>query len=81
MLDDIAMWNGSGAQVLVGSEPEQVETLMVTTDSWRGDRSDGGRRFTAADDAPEAPATVMLTHVYWQRTFGVGPAAHDGRVG
>jgi predicted permease len=76
VLDDVAMWNESGAQVLVGSEPEQVETLMVTDGflPLLGVDATVGRRFTAADDAPDAPATAMLTHAYWQRTFGGDPA-------
>ena len=29
-----------------------------------------GRRFTAADDTPGSPLTVMLSYGYWQRRFG-----------
>src|SRR6185503_15445924 len=28
------------------------------------------RWFSTADDSPGAPATVMLSHGYWQRRFG-----------
>lgn len=71
VLEDIAMWDDNGAQVLVGDEPEQVETLMVTDGFLPLLRVSAavGRRFTAADDAPGAPQTVMLSHAYWQRTF------------
>ena len=32
-----------------------------------------GRWFSAADDTPGAPDTVMLGHGYWQRRFGGDP--------
>lgn len=75
VLEDVAMWDDNGAQVLVGSEPEQVETMMVTDGFLPLLRVDAavGRRFTAEDDAPGAPRTVMLTHAYWQRAFGGDP--------
>jgi predicted permease len=34
-----------------------------------------GRVFSTEDDAPGAPATVVLTHAYWQRAFGGDPSA------
>lgn len=77
VLEDIAMWDDNGAQVLVGNEPEMVETLMVTDGFLPLLRVDAaiGRRFTAEDDSPGAPPTVMLTHAWWQRAFGGDPAA------
>jgi predicted permease len=77
LLDDVALWNDSGAQVLVGDQPEQVETLMVTDGflPLLGVDPVVGRRFSAEDDAPGAPPTVMLTHGYWERAFGGDPAA------
>jgi hypothetical protein len=38
-----------------------------------------GRRFTANDDAPGSPETVMLAYGYWQRRFG-GDASAIGRT-
>lgn len=32
-----------------------------------------GRLFTAEDDAPDAPATVMLSDGFWRRRFGADP--------
>ena len=32
-----------------------------------------GRGFSAVDDTPGAPDTVILTHGYWHRTFGGDP--------
>lgn len=77
VLEDVAMWDDNGAQVSGLAEPEQVETLMVTDGflPLLGVEAAMGRRFTAEDDAPGAPATIMLTHAYWQRAFGEDPAA------
>jgi len=38
-----------------------------------------GRAFSAADDSPGTPETIILTHGYWQRRFG-GDSAVLGRV-
>ena len=77
VLEDVALWDDHVAQVLVGIEPEQVATLMVTDGflPLLGVEAAVGRRFTAGDDAPGAPATVMLTHGYWQRAFDSAPDA------
>lgn len=77
LLEDVALWDNDGAQVLVAIEPEQVETLMVTDGflPLLGVEASVGRRFTAFDDAPGAPATVMLTHGYWERAFSGDPGA------
>ena len=37
-----------------------------------------GRGFTPQDDAPGAPATVVISHAYWQRRFD-GDAGVIGR--
>jgi len=75
VLEDVALWDNNGAQVLVGTEPEQVATLMVTGGFLPilGVDAAVGRRFAEADDAPGAPATVMLTYGYWQRAFAADP--------
>jgi predicted permease len=77
LLEDVAMWADADAQVTGLAEPEQVEILMVTDGFLELLRVDAarGRRFTAADDAPGAPPTVMLTHSYWERAFGGDPGA------
>jgi len=74
-LEDVAIWNGGSAQVLVGSEPEQVATLQVTDGFLPilGVEPSLGRGFTAEDDSPGAPEVVILTHDYWQSAFGGDP--------
>ncbi len=77
LLDDVALWAGRGAQVLVGDQPEQVETLMVTEGflSVLGVEPAIGRRFSPDDDAHGAPRTVILSHGFWQRAYGGDPSA------
>lgn len=71
-LEDVAIWDEGSAQVLVGTEPEQVATLRVTDGFLPvlGVEPTIGRGFTAEDDAPGAPEVVILSHRYWQSAFG-----------
>ncbi len=57
------------------AEPEQVDTTGLTASLLPLLRVQPviGRRFTAADDSPGAPQTIMLSHAYWQRRFGADP--------
>ena len=45
----------------------------------RGERRDSGRDFGPADEAPGAPAVVLISHRVWESRFGSDPAA-VGRV-
>ena len=46
--------------------------MQVSADFFRlcGSSALLGRTFTAADDSPGAPKTVVLAHSFWQRRFG-----------
>jgi predicted permease len=74
--EDIGLWDNTAVSVTGTGEPERVEALLVTdgTLSLLRVQPQLGRRFTAEDDPPGAPARVMLTHPYWQRKFGGDPA-------
>lgn len=74
-LEDIGLWASNGAQITGLDQPEQVETLMVTDGFFPtlGVGTAVGRTFSAEDDAFGAAQTVMLSHAYWQRTFGGDP--------
>jgi predicted permease len=63
-------------------EPERVRALGVTHDvlSVLGVTPLLGRSFTRADDAPESPATVMLTYGYWRDKFGGDRSAIDRTI-
>ncbi|HET9753123.1 MAG TPA: ABC transporter permease, partial [Myxococcales bacterium] len=61
---------------LTGSgEPERVAARQVTSDFFDalGVQPQLGRGFTAQDDSPGAPRTVMLGNALWQRRFASDP--------
>ena len=51
---------------------ELIPTLQVSAHFFRLCFSNAvhGRTFTAQDDSPSAPKTVVLAHSFWQRQFG-----------
>jgi predicted permease len=66
----------SGAATVTGqSAPEEVRVLAVSHGllDALGVAPEIGRAFTAMDDSPGAPETVILTNNYWHRTFGGNP--------
>ncbi len=71
------MWNGGSVSVTGLSAPEQVQILNVNEGTLPalGVQPIIGRWFTAQDDSPGSPETVMLSHGYWQRKFGAAPSA------
>jgi predicted permease len=54
------------------AEPERVHALEATYDvlTTLAVSPALGRTFSARDDSPGAPLTVLLTYGYWQRKFG-----------
>src|SRR5690606_36104676 len=72
---DTGMWDDWQVTVTGAGEPERITALMVTVGvlPLLGLPPALGRLFTAADAAPGAPRTAMLTHGYWQRRFGGAP--------
>jgi predicted permease len=72
---------GSQARNLGGAgEPERVDGEWVTADVFGvlGVRPALGRVFGPEDDAPDAPAGIVLSHALWQARFG-GDASVLGR--
>jgi predicted permease len=68
---------GQGTGTVTGrGEPEQVRRLFVTADVLPilGIEPLLGRAFSAQDDAPGSPNTVVLAYGYWQRRFGGDPS-------
>src|SRR5438270_1042944 len=63
------------------AEPEQVPSLQVTGGVLPilGAKLAMGRGFTAQDDAPGGPLTVILSHGYWKDRLG-GDTAVLGRT-
>jgi predicted permease len=78
--ESVALWSGNVATITGVSEPEEVQAVRATHELLPTLRVTPllGRPFTAADDEPASPGTVMLSHAYWQRRFG-GDASVIGR--
>jgi putative ABC transport system permease protein len=76
VFEDIGLWSTDNVSIIRNGTPEQVRALRVTdgTLSLLGARPEVGRLMSREDDVPDAPLCVVLTHGYWQRTFG---AARD----
>jgi predicted permease len=58
------------------AEPERLSTGVVSANYFDvlGVRALHGRTFVAADDAPGAPAVLVLGHKYFERSFGGDPS-------
>ena len=68
--------------ILLGrAEPERVATGVVSANFFDvlGVQPAFGRTFQEADEKPGAPAVLMLSHKYWQRSFGGDPSV-VGRI-
>jgi len=74
-LDGLVEYHNMQFILLGRSEPERVETGVV---SWNffdifGVRPLTGRMFEPNDEKPGAPAVLLLSYEYWQRSFGGDP--------
>ena len=76
----LGVWVTGTANVTGLAEPEQVRTAYVSDGLFQalGTPPEVGRWFSAADQIPRGPETVMLSYGYWQRRFG-GDRAVIGR--
>jgi predicted permease len=73
--EDIGMYDRNSASVTELAEPEDVVAMDVTERvlPLLRIRTHIGRAFTAEDDLPGSPETVILAHGYWKRRFGGDP--------
>lgn len=78
--ENMGVYTGNAVSVTGVGEPEQVHSLLVTYGvlPTLGVKPFLGRGFTAKDDTPKNPETVIITYSYWQRKFG-GDAGVIGR--
>jgi len=69
---DIGAWQNDTDSVTGLAEPEEVRTVHVTDGllPLLGAQPILGRSFSAKDDSPGTPETVILTYPYWQSRFG-----------
>jgi len=81
-LEDIGMWGEDAVTVTGLAEPERVSGLDVTDGVFQALKARPllGRLFSAADDLPGAPETLVLTYGYWKRKLGGSPSAIGRRV-
>jgi len=80
-LDGVVEFHNMWFILLGRAEPERVATGVV---SWNyfdlfGVQPAFGRTFQAADEKPGAPAVLVLSNKYWQRSFGGDPSV-VGRI-
>ena len=73
--EDIGMWDNTQVSITGLEEPEEVDAVRVTDGTFPILRvqAEMGRVFTAEDDSPGTPETVILGHGYWQARFGGDP--------
>ena len=73
--EDVALWDNRTASVTGLERPEQVDVLAVTDGLFPILRVQPalGRAFTAEDDLPGSPETVILGYEYWQTRLGGDP--------
>jgi putative ABC transport system permease protein len=72
VFEEIGLWSTQDVSILRSGEPEQAKALTVTDGmlTLLGARPELGRLILSEDDVAGAPDRVVLTHGYWQRTFG-----------
>ena len=76
LFDGVGLWRSGPASVTGVDRPEQVQALVMTREILPilGVSPIFGREFSARDDSPGGPSTVILTYGYWQRRFGADPS-------
>jgi putative ABC transport system permease protein len=74
-LSDVVEFHNMFFNLLGRAEPERLSTGVVSANYFDvlGVQPRHGRTFVAADDAPGAPAVLVLSHKYWERSFGGDP--------
>jgi putative ABC transport system permease protein len=80
-LDGLVEFHNMWFILLGRTEPERVSTGVVSANFFDvlGVKPLYGRTLQAADDAPGAPAVLLLSHAYWKKAFGGDPTV-VGRV-
>ena len=69
---EFGVWSAGTATVTGLGDPEQIKTVRLTQGVLPalGVRPFLGREFSADDDTPGTPETVILSYSYWMRRFG-----------
>lgn len=79
--DDLGMYAFGRVDITGDGEPDAPRSMVATSGvfSTLGMQPVIGRPFTPADENPDAPPVILLTHGYWQTRFG-GDRAVVGRT-
>src|SRR5438094_803323 len=79
---DVSAYEFNVANLTGESFPEQIPTMHASADLFRlcGANAVQGRTFTAADDLPNAPKTVVLAYAFWRRHFSGDPQVIGRRI-
>jgi len=74
-LDGVVEFHSMWFILLGGAEPQRVSTGVVSANYFDvlGVKPLHGRTFVEADDGRGAEAVLVLSHAYWQRSFGGDP--------
>jgi predicted permease len=75
-LSDVVEFHNMFFNLLGREEPERLSTGVVSANYFDvlGVQPLHGRTFVAADDAPGAPAVLVLSYQYWRRSFDGDPS-------
>jgi predicted permease len=75
-LSDVVEFHQMTFNLLGRAEPERLVTGVVSANYFDvlGVTALAGRTFVPADDEPGAPAVLVLSYKYWERSFGGDPS-------
>ena len=76
VFEEVGLYDGTSLTMTGSGEPLQLRGTQVTSSVFTvlGVSPALGRGFTAEEDLPGAPKTVILSHDLWQERFGGDPA-------
>jgi putative ABC transport system permease protein len=79
---DVSLWRSVTSVVTGSGQPEELPALLVTHRflPMLGVQPALGRGLTEADERPNGPRTMMVSHGYWMSRFGGDPAAVGRRL-
>src|SRR3984893_2280393 len=79
---DVSAYAFTVANLTGEAFPEQIQATRVSADFFRlcGANALHGRTFTAEDDQPNAPKSVVLAYTFWQRRFAGDPQVIGRRM-
>jgi putative ABC transport system permease protein len=71
-LEEVGLYRETGTNVMTATGPVRARMVMVTESmlDLLGARALHGRVLQPADDAPGAPARVVVSHEFWTRALG-----------